>query len=68
MEQKFKKQYIQRLDIKEKTVTILNDQNINTLEDLCNTSKKDLIEMKIPTPEIEEIEKGLQLLGGNIRD
>ena len=49
-------------------VVLLKKLGINTLEDLCNTSKKDLIEMKIPTPEIEEIEKGLQLLGGNIRD
>lgn len=67
MEEKFKKQYIQRLDIKEKTVNILNDQNINTLEDLCNTSRKDLQLMKISISEIEEIEKGLQLLGSSIK-
>ena len=49
-------------------VVLLQKLGINTLEDLCNTSKKDLIEMKIPKQEIEEIEKGLKLLGGNIRD
>lgn len=67
MEQKFRTQYIQRLDIKERTLNILNSKNIKTLEELCNISKNELLKMEIPKIEIEKIEEELQLLGGNIK-
>lgn len=68
MEDKIKQQNIQRLDINDNTINILNQNKISSIGQLCRKSKEDLKRFKIELNEIEKIETELQLLGLRIRN
>ena len=68
MEDKLKQQNIQRLDISDNTINILNQNKISSIGQLCRKSKEDLRSYAIELNEIEKIETELQLLGLRIRN
>lgn len=67
MDDKIKQQNIQRLNISDKVMNILNQNKINNIGQLCKRSREDLKSFLIESNEIENIEMELQLLGLRIR-
>lgn len=67
MDDKILKQSIDRLDIRDKTLTILKENRINIIADLCKKSKTDLKKIDIVQIEINKIQVELQLLGLNLK-
>lgn len=67
MDDKILKQSIDRLDISDKTLSILKENKINIIADLCKNSKTDLKKLDIVQAEINKIQIELQLLGLNIK-
>lgn len=68
MEDKIKQQNIQRLDISDNTINILNQNKISNIGQLCRRSEENLKSFAIESNEIEKIEMELQLLGLRIRN
>ncbi|MCI8310110.1 hypothetical protein [uncultured Clostridium sp.] len=66
MEEKLKKQSIDRLDIADSIIKKLKDNKIDTLEKLCQKSKSDLKKINIEQFEANAINIELQLLGLNL--
>lgn len=66
--EKIKEQRIQRLDISEHTIEILNANNVTIIGELCRKSKTDLKKINLVQNEIDKIEIELQLLGLNLRN
>ena len=60
---KLLKQNIERIEIKDEVLKILKDNNITILKDLCSKKKKELKDMGIDYPVINNMELQLQLLG-----
>lgn len=67
MDEKMKKQYIQRLDISDKVIEILTNNSITTLGELCKKSKTDLKNLNLTQKEVGKIEVELQLLALNLK-
>ena len=63
MEDKIKKQSIDRLNISVSIIERLKQSNIIKIEDLCKKSKKELKKLSFLQNEINEINIELQLLG-----
>lgn len=68
MEDKIKQQNIQRLNISDNTINILNQNKIGSIGQLCRKSVEDLKSFEIESNEIKKIETELQLLGLRIRN
>lgn len=68
MEEKLKKQSINRLDVSDSTLEKLKESKIDTLGKLCNKSKKDLKEIGIEQIEIKAISIELQLMGLDLKE
>lgn len=68
MEDKLNNQSINRLDIGDNAIKILNDNKIITIGQLCKNSKSDLKKLKIEQSDIKKIETELQLLGLNLKN
>lgn len=68
MDDKIKQQNIQRLNISDNTINILNQNKISNIGQLCRKSGEDLKSFAIESNEIEKIEMELQLLGLIIRN
>lgn len=68
MEDKLNNQSINRLDIGDNAIKILNDNKIITIGQLCKNSKSDLKKSKIEQSDIKKIETELQLLGLNLKN
>lgn len=68
MEEKYKKQSINRFDfISEEKINILEQNNIKTLEQLSNKTKTDLKKYGFENFEVNKLEIELQLLGLNLK-
>ena len=67
MEEKYKMQNIERLDISCKVIEQLKNNKITKIGQLCNKTKTNLREMKLMSNEINKIEVELQLLGLNLK-
>lgn len=63
MEEKLKKQSIDRLDIADSIIEKLKNNKIDTLGKLCKQSKTDLKEIGIEQFEAKSIDIELQLMG-----
>lgn len=63
MENKYTKQYVDRLDVSEKAINKLKENKITTLGKLSKYSKTDLKNMELLQNEINKIEIELELLG-----
>lgn len=63
MEEKLKKQSIDRLDIADSIIEKLKNNKIDTLGKLCKQSKADLKEIGIEQFEAKSIDIELQLMG-----
>ena len=63
MENKYIKQYVDRLDVSEQALNILKENKITTLGNLSNFSKTDLKNMGLLQNETNKIEVELELLG-----
>lgn len=68
MESKYNNQSINRLDVEEKILKILEANNINTLGKLCGKTKSNLKEYDLTQAQINKIEIELQLLGLNLKN
>ena len=69
MEEKYKKQSINRFDfITEEKMNILKQNNIKTLGELSNKTKTDLKKYGFENFEINKLEIELQLLGLNLKN
>ena len=67
MENKYSKQYVDRLDVSVSTIDILKNYKIILLGDLNKYTQKDLKKMKIESEEIEKIKEELELLGLSLK-
>ncbi len=67
MNDKILVQSIDRLDISDKVINKLKDNNIKTLGKLCGKSKTDLKDLDIVQADINKIQIQLQLLGLNLK-
>lgn len=63
MENKYTKQYIDRLDVSEKALNTLKENKITTLGKLSKYSKTELKNMGLLQNETSKIEVELELLG-----
>lgn len=68
MEEKLKKQSINRLNIGTTTLKILKENSIVTIGELCNKSKSDLKKIDLSSNEINKIDIELQLEGLNLKN
>lgn len=67
MEEKFKKQSINRLDIPDRAIKILENNGITMLGNLIDNSKSDLKKWGLEQFEINKINIELQLIGSNLK-
>ena len=67
MEEKLKKQSINRLDIPDRAIKILENNGITMLGNLIDNSKSDLKKMGLEQFEINKINIELQLIGSNLK-
>lgn len=68
MEQnKYLKQYVERLDVSENIINTLKSNKINTLGELSNYKKSELKEMGILANDVNKIEVDLELLGLSLK-
>lgn len=68
MDNKYVKQCIDRLDVSQEALDILKNNNIKTIEQLCNKSKSDLKKLDILSNHINKIDVELQLLGLGLKN
>ncbi len=68
MDEKIRKQSIDRLNISVNATNILKENKINTIEQLCRKNKNDLKKLNLISNEISKIEIELQLLGLNLKN
>lgn len=68
MEDKIKVQDIQRLDISDNAINILNENKINTIGKLCRKSKADLKNLGLLPNEANKVEVELELIGLNLKN
>ena len=68
MEQKISNQRIDRLDINDNILNVLNENEITTLGNLCSKSKTDLKNIGLLPNESNKVEVELQLMGLNLRN
>ena len=68
IEEKLAKQSIKRLDISDTIIETLKENNINTLENLCEKSITYLKNINISQSEINKINLELQLIGLGLRE
>ncbi len=68
MEEKMKKQSINRLNIGTTTLKILKENSIGTIGELCKKSKSDLKKINLSSNEINKIDIELQLEGLNLKN
>lgn len=68
LDEKLLKQSINRICISDNPTIILNDNQINTLGDLCDRTKTDLKKIEINQDEINKIDIELQLLGLKLKN
>ena len=67
MEEKLKKQSINRLDIPDRAIKILENNGITMLGNLIDNSKSDLKKWGLEQFEINNINIELQLIGSNLK-
>lgn len=67
MKEKINQQSIERLYISDRAIKIMNENNINTIGQLCKKSKSDLKKIEVLPNEINKIDIELQLLGLSLR-
>lgn len=67
MEEKLKKQSINRLDISDRAIKTLENNGITMLGNLIDNSKSDLKKMGLEQFEINKINIELQLIGSNLK-
>lgn len=67
MEEKLKKQSINRLDIPDRAIKILENNGITMLGNLIDNSKSDLKKWGLEQFEINKINIELQLIGSNLK-
>lgn len=60
-------QSIDRLDVSDKAINKLKENNIKTLGQLCRKSKTDLKDINLVQVDINKIQIQLQLLGLNLK-
>ena len=63
LENKYKKQFVDRLDVNQNAINILKENNINTLWDLSNYKTSQLVNIGIEQNIVDEIETRMELLG-----
>lgn len=68
MEDKMKKQNVQRLDISDNAINLLNDNKISTLGQLCRKSKADLKSLGLLQDEANKVEVELERIGLNLKN
>lgn len=68
LNEKLLSQSINRIEISDAATAILNQNEINTLRDLCGKSKKDLKKIEITQKEIDRIDIDLQLIGLRLKN
>ena len=68
MSSKYLEQYIERLEINDKTINTLKDNNIYKIGELCSRSRKDLKEMGVENDVAKDIELQVQFLGLNLKN
>lgn len=59
---------INKINLKENILNILYDNNIITIQKLCNQTKTDLKNISLTYKDIYKIEVELQLLGLNLKN
>lgn len=67
-ENKYYKQYVDRLDVNVNITDTLKENKITTLGDLSNYKKSDLRNFGIDGADINKIETELELLGLSLKD
>ena len=65
---KYENQSINRLDIKDTIIKILENNKISTLGRLCRKSKTDLKKLDLTQNQVDTIEIQLQLMGLNLKN
>lgn len=68
IDQKLSIQSIERLNISDKALDVLKENDINNIGTLCERSKSDLKKLDLIQNEINKIDIELQLLGLNLRN
>lgn len=66
-ENKYYKQYVDRLDVNVNIIDKLKEHRIKTLGDLSQYKKSDLKNFEIKQSDINKIESDLELLGLNLK-
>lgn len=67
MEEKLRTQSINRLNVKDSIIKILEDNNIHTLGTLCGKSKTNLKKLDLTQSQINKVEIELKLMGLNLK-
>lgn len=65
---KYENQSINRLDIKDTIIKVLESNKISTLGQLCRESKTDLKKLDLTQKQVDTIEIQLQLMGLNLKN
>lgn len=68
MDNKYNNQSINRLDIEDKILKVLDVNNIKTIGKLCGKTKTDLKKYDLTQAQINKVEIELQLLGLNLKN
>ena len=68
MEEKLRTQSINRLNIKDNILKVLEDNDIHTLGTLCGKSKTYLKKLDLTQSQINKVEIELQLMGLNFKN
>lgn len=68
LNEKYENQSINRLDIKDTIIRILEDNKITTLGQICSKSKTDLKKLYLTQKQVDTIEIQLQLIGLNLKN
>lgn len=68
MEDKIKQQNIQRLDISDNSINLLNQNKIKTIGQLCKKTKKELRNIGMTQNEINKAEIELELLALSLKN
>ncbi len=67
MEEKIKKENIDRLDISCSAISTLKENKITKIGQLCNKTRTDLKSINLTSNEINKIDIELQLIGLNLK-
>lgn len=68
IDEKLLGQSINRIEISDSVISILNKNKVSTLGDLCNKTKTDLKKLEINQGEITKMDIELQLLGLKLKN